>query len=276
VTQPARDSVDQWSEQLLLTSGYEQAGFAARFDANRPAPPGVLVELLCLEAQVDRPRLVVDLGCGTGLSTRIWAERAHEVVGVEASPEMLAQAEAATEADNARFVQAYAQTTGLPDGEADLVTCSQALHWMEPEPTFAEAARLLRPGGVFAAYDYDWPPIVGWEVESAFEEVLRRVRAGRAPDGRGMRYAKEGHLERIKSSGLFRYAREIVFHSRDRADADRIVGMALSLGPLTVLLRDGRSEDEVGLTALREVAERSLGDREAQIFLGYRIRLGVK
>jgi len=195
---------------------------------------------------------------------------------VEASPEMLAQAEAATEADNARFVQAYAQATGLPDGEADLVTCSQALHWMEPEPTFAEAARLLRPGGVFAAYDYDWPPIAGWEVESAFEEVLRRVRAGRAPDGRGMRYAKEGHLERIKASGLFRYAREIVFHSRDRADADRIVGMALSLGPLTVLLREGRSEDEVGLTALREAAERSLGDREAQIFLGYRIRLGVK
>lgn len=195
---------------------------------------------------------------------------------MEASPEMLAQAEAATEADNARFVQAYAQATGLPDGEADLVTCSQALHWMEPEPTFAEAARLLRPGGVFAAYDYDWPPIAGWEVESAFEEVLRRVRAGRAPDGRGMRYAKEGHLERIKASGLFRYAREIVFHSRDRADADRIVGMALSLGPLTVLLREGRSEDEVGLTALREAAERSLGDREAQIFLGYRIRLGVK
>jgi SAM-dependent methyltransferase len=38
-----------------------------------------------------------------------------------------------------------------------LVTCSQSLHWMEPEPTFAEVARILRRGGVFAAYDYDWP-----------------------------------------------------------------------------------------------------------------------
>ena len=185
------------------------------------------------------------------------------------------QAEAATPAGNVRFVQAYAQATGLPGGGADIVTCSQALHWMEPEPTFAEAARLLRPGGVFAAYDYDWPPIVDWEVEAAFEEVLRRVRAGRAPDGRGMRYAKDGHLERIEASGLFRYAREIVFHSRERADAARIVGMALSLGPLTVLLDQGSSEDEIGLTALREVAERSLGDRDAEIFLGYRIRLGV-
>ena len=105
---------------------------------------------------------------------------------------------------------------------------------------------------------------------------MRRVRAGRAPDGRGMRYSKEGHLERIKASGHFRYAREIVFHSRDRADAERIVGMALSLGPLTVLLEDGKSEDELGLTALREAADRALGEREAEIFLGYRIRLGVR
>ena len=189
---------------------------------------------------------------------------------------MRAQAEAATAADNVRFVEAYAQATGLPDGEADIVTCSQALHWMEPEPTFAEAARLLRPGGVFAAYDYDWPPIAGWGVEAAFEELLRRVRAGRAPDGRGMRYAKEGHLERIKASGHFRYAREIVFHSRDRADADRIVGMALSLGPLTVRLSEGLSEEDAGLRALREAADSALGDREAEIFLGYRIRLGVR
>jgi len=276
VTEFPRDSTDRWSEELLSTSGYEQSGFAAGFDANRPAPPDVLVDILCLEAHVDRPRLVVDLGSGTGLSTRVWADRAEEVVGVEASPEMREQADAATAADNVRFVHAYAQATGLPDGEADIVTCSQALHWMEPEPTLAEAARILRPGGVFAAYDYDWPPIVGWEIEAAFGELLRRVRAGRAPDGRGMRYAKEGHLERIEASGHFRYAREVVFHSRDRADAERIVGMALSLGPLTVLLRDGTSEEELGLAALREAAERTLADREEQIFLGYRIRLGVR
>jgi SAM-dependent methyltransferase len=276
VTEKSRDFVDRWSEELLSSSGYEQSGFAAGFDSNRPAPPPVLLDILCLEARVDRPRLVVDLGSGTGLSTRPWADRAEQVIGVEASPEMRAQAEAATSAENVRFVQAYAQATGLPDGEADLVTCSQALHWMEPEPTFAEAARLLRPGGVFAAYDYDWPPVVSWEIEAAFEELMRRVRAGRAPDGRGMRYSKEGHLERIRSSGHFRYAREIVFHSRDRADATRIVGMALSLGPLAVLLNDGLSEEELGLTALRDAANRALGDREAEIFVGYRIRIGVR
>jgi ubiquinone/menaquinone biosynthesis C-methylase UbiE len=276
VSEKARDRVDRWSERLLESSGYERSGFAEGFDRNRPAPPEALVDLLCLEAQAERPALVVDLGSGTGLSTRVWAGRADEVVGVEASTEMREQAERATNAENVRFVQAYAQATGLPDGVADIVTCSQAFHWMEPTATLAEAARILRPGGVFAAYDYDWPPVVHPDVEAAFEEVLRRASEKRAVGGRGrMRYAKDGHLERIRESGHFRYVREAVLHSRERGSAERIVGMVLSLGPLTVLLDDA-SEEELGLAALRDAAATALGDREVDLFLGYRVRLAVR
>jgi len=267
------DLVSYYSERLLRTSGYAKTGFAEGYDSNRPSPPVTLLDVLCLEAQVERPRLVVDFGSGTGLSTRAWADRAEQVVGVEASPEMRDQAEAATKAENVRFVHAYAQSTELQDGAADLVTCSQSFHWMEAEPTLAEAARILRPGGVFAAYDYDWPPIVHWEIESAFEEMLRRI--GRARDVKP-RYSKEGHLERIRESGHFRYARELVLSSRERGSAERIVGMALSLGPLTVLHQEGMTEEETGLAALREAAQRALGDRKVDFYLGYRVRLGVK
>jgi SAM-dependent methyltransferase len=226
--------------------------------------------------------MVVDLGSGTGLSTRAWADRAEEVVGVEASPEMRAQAEASTgtlqqsvakSLGTVRFVQGFAQETGLPDGVADVVTCSQSFHWMEPEPTLAEAARILRPGGVFAAYDYDWPPVVHWEVEAAFEEMLRRGWRMRASQPL---YSKDQHLARIAASAHFRYVREVVLHSRARANAERIVGMALSLGPLTVLLEEGKSEEEIGLAGLRAAAARALGEREVEIFLCYRVRLGVR
>jgi SAM-dependent methyltransferase len=274
LSEQSQDLVDFWSEQLLRSSGYARSGFAAGYDRNRPSPPKALLDVLCLEATVERPSLVVDFGSGTGLSTRAWAERADEVVGVEASPEMRDQAEQATEAENVRFVQAYAQATGLEGGVADIVTSSQSFHWMEPTPTLAEAARILRPGGVFAAYDYDWPPVVHPEVEAAFAELLERVAQRRAERGR-MRYAKEGHLGRIRDSGHFRYTREVVLHSRERGSAERIVGMALSLGPLTVLL-DEATEEALGLARLREVADRFLGDREVELFLCYRARLGVK
>jgi len=234
-----------------------------------------LLDILCLEAQVERPRLVVDLGSGTGLSTRAWLERADGVVGVEASPEMCAQAERATSADHVRFVQAYAQATGLPAGEADIVTCSQSFHWMEPTSTLAEAARILRPGGVFAAYDYDWPPVVHPDVEAAFEELVRHIGMRRALRGQP-RHTKDMHLERMRESGHFRFVREVVLHSRERGSAERVVGMALSLGPLTVLLNEGVSEEEIGLAALREAAARALGNRDVDLFLGDRVRLAVK
>jgi SAM-dependent methyltransferase len=271
----SQDLIDHWSERLLSASGYGRTGFAEDFDYNRPSPPDVLLDILCVEAQAERPKLVVDLGSGTGLSTRVWAERADEVVGVEASPEMGEQAERATAAENVRFVRAYAQATGLPEAAADIVTCSQSFHWMEPTATLAEAARILRPGGVFAAYDYDWPPIVHPEVEAAFEELVRHIGMRRALRGQP-RHTKEMHLDRIRESGHFRFVREVVLHSRERGNAARIVGMALSLGPLTVLLNEGVSEEEVGLAALREAASRALGDREVEFLLGYRVRLGVR
>ena len=90
-----------------------------------------------------------------------------------------------------------------------------------------------------------------------------------------MRYSKEGHLERIRASGHFRYVREVVLHSRERGSAERIVGMALSLGPLTVLL-DEDERGEIGLDRAPGGRRAGLGDREVEMFLGYRVRLGVK
>jgi hypothetical protein len=52
--------------------------------------------------------------------------------------------------------------------------------------------------------------------------------------------------------------------------------MAFSLGPLTVLLDEGMTEEELGLAQLREVAAKALGDREVGWFMCYRARLGVK
>ena len=104
----SEDLIEHYSERLLRGSGYARTGFAAGYDSHRPSPPDALLDVLCLEAQVERPQLVVDLGSGTGLSTRAWAGRADEVVGVEASLEMREQAQAATSESNVRYVQAYA------------------------------------------------------------------------------------------------------------------------------------------------------------------------
>jgi SAM-dependent methyltransferase len=255
-------------DELIRSSGYDRAGFAQTYDANRPAPPAALLDLLCTYAGVDRPVLVADLGSGTGLSTRVWADRAQEVVGVEPNPVMRARAEARTRVWSVRYVEGYSSATGLPDGAADIVTCAQSFHWMEAEPTLAEAGRILRFGGVFAAYDYELPLVVHPGVDAAFDSYLERRRAGR--ERRGLAVArKDEHLARIKASGHFGFAREVALHGLTDGGAERVVGLARSIGPTF-------EELEPDLMELQVAAERALGDRVVRWLVPYRVRLGVR
>ena len=150
---------------------------------------------------------------------------------------------------------------------------------MDREPVLAEAARILTPGGVFAAYDYDMPPLVHPELDAAFREHLdlrRRFRDEHEVEAGWTRTPKASHLDAIQESGHFRFTREAVFHDAADVDAERIIGLARSLGLVPELLALGASEEELGLTALEEVTRRVLGDGSVRWVLGYRVRLGVK
>ena len=270
--------MDESSRRLIERSGYLRPGFADEYERFRPSPPDDLLELHASVAGRERPALVVDLGSGTGLSTRPWTALAERVVGIEPNPLMRELAVARTVAPTVEYRDGHAGATGLPEGCADIVTCSQSLHWMEPEPTFAEVRRILRSGGVFAAYDYDLPPVVDPDVDAAFgyyQQARSRLRREHDRPAGGDRRRKEEHLARIQGSGRFRYAREVVMHSRVELSGEEIVGLALSLGPISALLGDGVPPEELGLTALRETAARVLGDRRVRAWFGYRVRLAV-
>ena len=266
-----------FSQKLIGRSGYLEEGFADVYDRYRPSPPAGLFDVLTLAAGVERPRLVVDLGCGTGLATRAWGERADEVFGVEPNPRMLERARKSTEQPNIRYVEAYGADTGLPAGRADLVTSFQSFHWMEPQPVLAEAARILRVGGVFAACDYDVPPYTEPEVDAAFADLMQARRERRhwleVPAG-AARWPKERHLDEIRASGRFRYTRELVASGRRETDAERTIGLAQSIGGPPEL----SSATEVGeaFERLSETANRVLGDRTWRQLLCYRMRIGIK
>jgi SAM-dependent methyltransferase len=268
-----------FSSQAIRQSGYLRAGFADQYDAFRPAPPAVLLDALARYAGCSAPALVVDLGSGTGLSTRAWAQQAAEVVGIEPNPVMRKAAERRTGQQNVRYMEGFASDTGLESASADLVTCSQSFHWMEREPVLAEAARILRAGGVFAAYDYDFPALIHPEVDAAFAthlELRRKYRDEHNVEAGWTRTPKSGHLDVIRESGLFAHTRELVMHDEVEAGAAQIVGFARSLGLVPELLALGVSENDLGLTALDETVRRVIGDRRVPTVWGYRVRLGVK
>jgi SAM-dependent methyltransferase len=260
----------------LRRSGYSAPGFAARFDASRPRPPAILVELLCFIAHVERPALVVDLGSGTGLSTRVWADRAESVVGVEPNPEMRAYAATVTRDENVRYLDAAAEETGLPDACADIVTSAQSLAWMDPDRVFDEIGRVLRPGGVFAAYDYRSMVTGSWELDRGFSEV--RAAVGRLRRELGLDRGKRRWAvsrERLVASGQFRYTNETSVHSVEAGSPERLINFLLSEGSAATLL-ERVSEQAIGLDRLRVIAARARGQGQGPWYIGYGVWLGLK
>jgi ubiquinone/menaquinone biosynthesis C-methylase UbiE len=269
-----------------MTNTFEQAnvdrfkGFAAQYDAHRPQPPIILVDVLCQLARTNYPALVVDLGSGTGLSTTIWANRADGVIGIEPSDDMRREAEKrAAGLMDVEFRAGLSTATGLPDSCADIITCSQSLHWMEPTGTFAEVSRLLNPGGVFAAFDCDWPPTLDWEAEQAYNDCMAQVSQLEkehqvAPAVHA--WDKSQHLTRLKDSGHFRFVKEILMHHIEQGNADRLVGLALSQGSTAALLKHGFTEAEIGIASLREKAQRLIGSELRPWYFCYRVRVAIK
>lgn len=106
-------------------------------------------------------RRIVDVGCGFGKSTRPFADAFPdaEVWGLDlAAPCLkLAHAQAERLGKTIHFRQADSRRTGFEGASADLVTGTMVLHEMPPDAvadTIAEAARILRPGGVLRFLEF--------------------------------------------------------------------------------------------------------------------------
>jgi ubiquinone/menaquinone biosynthesis C-methylase UbiE len=258
-------------------------GFADVYDQARPSPPEAIADLLLQLAKLEMAERVVDLGSGSGLSMVMWVGRTRSIIGVEPSEDMRREAERRCSrlfsSDALKWTSAEADATQITPNSVDIVTASQSFHWMNPQTTLAEVARILRPGGVFAAVDCDWPPSVLPELEVAYNQCIAKADDPKYAEVRLARvksWPKDRHLENIRHSGFFRIARECTFHKIEPGSSERLVGLVRSQGSVAALLKAGVSEEEIGLIELRETGQRLLGDRQVPWFWSYRVRIGIK
>lgn len=254
------------SSYARLSGPAYRGEFAARYGEFRPRPPEDLFALLLTLAPARFPQLVVDLGSGTGISTAPWSGRARHVVGIEVNPDML---DSAIRAPGVGYLRASAVRTGLRGECADIVTCAQSFHWLEAGPAITEIARLLRPGGLFAAYDYDWPPLIDWAVDAAFLHVIEAAGVDTS------RPEKARHVENLASSGRFRAVREVFLHARQVASAAHVTHLPLVFGPIARRRAEGATERDLGLDRLADAARRRLKPDGNVLWWSYRVRLAV-
>jgi SAM-dependent methyltransferase len=184
---------------------------------------------------------------------------------------------------------------------------------MAPGPTLAEVARILRPGGVFAVIDADWPPVTGVAgAEQAWATVHRRLRVFDARTARGetgaelrrpvaaddlarahddladphrdralpegvRSWAKHEHLARMAASGAFWFTRELLFNHPVDGGADRFVALLHSQGSYQTLRRLGLSDEDLGTAAFEAEVRRAFAAAPGTpaMSFSWRVRLGV-
>ncbi len=137
--------------QPEVTNPFAAPGAGTLYERGRPFHhPRSLARIRAIVADAPVER-ALDLACGTGMSTVALADHAAFVVGVDASGEMLRDAR---RAPNCSYLLGHAESLPFPDESFDAVTCCSGVHWFDQARFFAEARRVLRPGGWVALYDH--------------------------------------------------------------------------------------------------------------------------
>ena len=114
---------------------------------------------------LDDAHLVLDLGCGTGVLTRMIADRLDGMagggaVGIDAAAKMIAVARKKRAADNCRFEAMAAESLTFEDGAFDAVVSSLFFHHVPLDlkaRALSEALRVLLPGGQLVVADMHVP-----------------------------------------------------------------------------------------------------------------------
>lgn len=140
---------------------------AERYDRARPRYPDALIDRI---AAASPGRDVLDVGCGTGISSRQLQAAGCQVLGIDADPQMAAFARRrGLAAEVARFED------WDPAGRTfDAVVAGMAWHWVDPVAGAAKAAQVLRPGGRLAVFWYVFqpPPALGEAFDKTYRSVL--------------------------------------------------------------------------------------------------------
>lgn len=253
-------------------------GFADIYENSRPKVPTHAIEIIT-DYLEKTPDTVLDMGCGTGLSTRAWENRCSSIIGIDPSEDMLNVVKSKS-CKNGSFIKAYSSNTGLPDNSVDVVFCSQSFHWMNPFDTLAEVDRILKRGGIFATVDCDWPPVCSADAEIAYMNLFNKVRfiEEENKDIRKTfhRWDKNRHLKNIIESGYFKYCREIVFDNLEECNAERFLALAQSQGGLQTILKHSPELIKNDYLNFKKAVFKSFDTGINKVSFCYRMRIGIK
>lgn len=114
----------------------------------RPDYPREIIGYLETNCSLTKDSILADIGCGPGMSTKMFLENGNRVFGVEPNAAMRsASNEYLSAFPKFTPIDGTSDKTTLADSSVDMVVAAQAFHWFDAEKTRPEFKRILKPGG---------------------------------------------------------------------------------------------------------------------------------
>lgn len=218
----------------------------------RPSYPSAAIDKI-LEGLTASQVIAADIGAGTGISSRLLAQRGVSVIAIEPNTAMR---EVAQTHPNVEFRPGSAEITNLPDTSVDLVTCFQAFHWFNPEPALFEFRRILEPKGRLALVwnNRDKQDIFTDE----YSQFIRKIANNHPAESRIKT------LEPLLQTPHFVNICEYNFVNRQELDLDGLIGRAMST---SYIPREGLAYEQL-IFGLQELHQR-YRDGKNLVYIAY-------
>jgi ubiquinone/menaquinone biosynthesis C-methylase UbiE len=149
-------------KQNMMDKKQSFTGLADNYQKARPTYPQelfqTLIDNLVDVNNNDTINVLVDVGCGTGISTRLLYQSLDnnnmnvKVFGVEPGHDMR-QTAIENSSDKIQYVEGSAESIPVEDSSVDIVTAAQAAHWFDRPKFYAEAKRVLKDNGIIATFE---------------------------------------------------------------------------------------------------------------------------
>jgi ubiquinone/menaquinone biosynthesis C-methylase UbiE len=241
-------------------------GLARVYSEHRPAYPRAAIEWILHD--LPRTPRIADIGCGTGISTRLLAAGGARVIGLDPNSEMLNEARSISrDAQSIEYRAGTGESTGLHDATVDAVVCAQSFHWFDARSALREFHRVLAPGGRLALM---WN--IKGESEPFSAQFTRVMRAAQVDaEARGVRVPSEREADPTLG-GYFGNPRRCEFENPQVLDLQGVLGRARSAsyfprgGPLREIFERELTEafdrhQRDGRATLLHVTEVTIADR---------------
>ncbi len=190
----------------------------------RPDYPAVAIDYVLQHCGLVPGSILVDVGSGTGIASRQFAERGIRVIGIEPNAEMRMRAQnVPMEAGSLKpeFREGTAEVTQIPDATADGVLAAQAFHWFRAEQALQEFHRILRPAG--------WAVLM-WNERDASDPFTAAYGAAlqAAPNAAEIEKNRAHAGDALLQSKLFTSGELVLFKHSQRLDIDGVLGRLFS------------------------------------------------